>query len=396
MPTKLQELRDERKWTQERLLVAIENCAAQHGVQVAERRSLKVMISRWENGRGGAMEERYRALFREVYRTTDEGLGLAPAENVGLPVPSTPISTRSPSSGPEATRWLIGLFEQHIQAEPFMGPQLLLPSVQPQLEIINALAKRTTGQARDDAYSLGAQFAEFCGWLYQDAGDSESATYWTSQAHDFAQMRGDMWMISYTLMRKANIAVEDDSPGHGIGLAEAALRVNTPLPPRMRAAALRVKANGAAMLGDRSEFRRAIEEASELAWEGAQDAELDDPARYCTPSYVQMEEATSLVHLGEPEAALAIFEHGLEAWPMTQRRDRGLCLARMATAHAVNRDVDQALAVGSEASAIAWETGSVRITKELQRLRAEVAQHVGSGVISDLDRAISAPEHGAG
>lgn len=396
MPTKLQELRDERKWTQERLIVEIESLASRHGVQIAERRSLKVMISRWENGRGGAMDERYRALFREIYRTTDEGLGLPATEHDSPPMPAASMPTRSPRSGPEAIRWLTGLLGQHIQAEPFMGPQLLLPSVQPQLEIINALAKRSSGQARNDAYSVGAQFAEFCGWLYQDAGDSDSAAYWTSEAHDFAQMRGDQWMISYTLMRKANIAVEDHKPGHGIGLAEAALRVNTPMPPRMRAAALRVKASGAAILGDRSEFQRAIEEASELAWEGAQDDALDDPARYCTPSYVQMEEATSLVYLGEPETALTIFEHGLETWPMTQRRDRGLCLARMATAHAVNRNVEQALAVGSEASSIAWETGSVRITKELERLRAEVAQHAGSGVISDLDRAITVPKRGAG
>jgi transcriptional regulator with XRE-family HTH domain len=391
MPTKLKELRDERQWTQPRLIIELENCARRHGVNIAERSSLKVMVSRWENGRGGAMDERYRALFREVYRTTDEGLGLPPTDQSSPPIPSTLGFSRAPSSGPETITWLAGVFEQHVQAEPFIGPQLLLPSVQPQLEIINTLCKRSSGQIRNEAYAIGAQFAEFCGWLYQDAGDSKSAAYWTGEAQDFAQMRGDELMISYALMRKANIAVEDNNPGHSIGLADAALRVNTPLPPRMRAAALRVKANGAAILGDRTEFQRAIEEASELAELGARDADLDDPARYCTPSYVQMEEATCLVRLGEPEAALAIFEHGLKAWPMAQRRDRGLCLARMATAHAVNRDVDQALAVASEASAIAWETGSVRITRELERLRTQVAQQAGSGVISDLERAITRP-----
>lgn len=392
MPTKLRELRTERKWTQDRLIVELEAFARRREVKIAERTSLKVMISRWENGRGGAMEERYRALFREIFRTTDEGLGLASADTHGAPATSLTLASISTSaSSSQAVKWLMGMFLQHIQAEPSMGPQLLLPSVQPQLQIIDLLCKQSSGRTQQDAYAVGAQFAEFCGWLYQDAGDPTSAAYWTGQAQDFAAMRDDQQMISYALMRKANIAVEDDRAGHGMGLADAALQVRAQLPPRMRAAALRVKAHGAAMLGDRNEFRRAIDAASELAAEGARDDQSDDPARYCTPSYVQMEEATCLVRLGEPEAALSIFEHGLKTWPITQRRDRGLCLARMATAHAMSHNIDRALAVGTEASAIAWETGSVRITRELERLRTEVAQRVSSGVVSDLDRATTRP-----
>jgi xanthine/CO dehydrogenase XdhC/CoxF family maturation factor len=42
---------------------------------VASRASLKVQISRWENGRTRVSSEDYRALFRHIYRATDEELG---------------------------------------------------------------------------------------------------------------------------------------------------------------------------------------------------------------------------------------------------------------------------------------------------------------------------------
>lgn len=63
-----------RPWTQDRLIWEIECVARELGVDVASRASLKVQVSRWENGRVAVGPE-YRRLFRHIYRATDEGLG---------------------------------------------------------------------------------------------------------------------------------------------------------------------------------------------------------------------------------------------------------------------------------------------------------------------------------
>ncbi len=63
-----------RSWTQDRLVLELELAGRALGVPVASRASLKVQISRWENGHH-PVSESYRALFRRIYGATDEQLG---------------------------------------------------------------------------------------------------------------------------------------------------------------------------------------------------------------------------------------------------------------------------------------------------------------------------------
>ena len=101
----------------------------------------------------------------------------------------------------------------------------------------------TRGSDHEQALRLGSQFAEFCGWLYHDSGDYESAMYWTDRALEYAVELDDRRVISYVLMRKSNIATDAGQPGHGLGLANAALKQDQQLTPRLRAVALRQRAN---------------------------------------------------------------------------------------------------------------------------------------------------------
>ena len=57
-------------------------------------------------------------------------------------------------------------------------------------------------------------------------------------------------MVSYVLMRKSNIATDAGQPGHGLGLANAALKQHQQLTPRLRAVALRQRANAYAMFAE--------------------------------------------------------------------------------------------------------------------------------------------------
>jgi hypothetical protein len=114
--------------------------------------------------------------------------------------------------------------------------------------MIDQMCQATRGADREAMLAVAAQFAEFCGWLYQDSGRPDSAFFWNSHALDYAQELNDPQLIAYVMMRKSNVATESGKPGYGLGLANAALNAFDALTPRMRATALRAQANGYALL----------------------------------------------------------------------------------------------------------------------------------------------------
>src|SRR3954468_2744073 len=73
-PNNLRAVRQRLGWKQERTILELERQAAGAGVRTASRSSLKTELSRWANGHKRISAE-YRALFRLIYRASDEELG---------------------------------------------------------------------------------------------------------------------------------------------------------------------------------------------------------------------------------------------------------------------------------------------------------------------------------
>lgn len=392
MKTKLQAARKSREWTQVDLLDALEAAADRTGEELPDRASLKTQVSMFENGRRdpGA---KYRALFREVYHATDSDLGFSPAEitaplTATSSLPITALAAGLPRAvSPPMVGYLKSVFAQHAQAEPLVGPQFLVPAVSSQLPLIGQMCKEASGAMRDDVLHIGSRYAEFLGWLYQDLGDSNAAMQWTNLAMDYAQELDDPVLAAYTLQRRSNIAAEAGQAGHGIGLANAAARQLPQLPHRVQAVVLRAMANAQALLGEADGCARSLDRAREAAARGAHDD--DKFAMYCSPSYIEMEAATCSVRLNKPQDALPIFEESLRQWPAEQERDRGLCLARLATAHAISEDVEGAYEAAQRAVGIAEATGSARIRNELLRLQAHLAPWRKLVEISELNSVLN-------
>jgi hypothetical protein len=310
--------------------------------------------------------EQHRPIFRELYQATDVDLGFQLQATV-LPLPALPEvrTAYQERATPEILAYFANVRAEHAKADALVGPRYLMPPVQAELPLIDRLCQATRGSERAAILRIAARFAEFCGWLYQDLGHTDSAIYWTSYALDHAYELGDVQLIAYTLHRKSNIVTEAGAPGHGLGLANAALRVSSSLRPSVRAVALRQQARAYALLGEPSEFSRSIDMALDFASQDDGDA-FDNPARYCTPSYVAMEAGISWMHLGRPGLATRVFRDSLRAWPKdAQTRDRGLCLARLATASALEGDLDEASSICLEALDVAQITGSARIRSQL-------------------------------
>jgi len=88
------------------------------------------------------------------------------------------------------------------------GPVRALPVV---LGIVEAIAQQVPNAGSDERkrlLSLGADGAEFVGWLYRDLEDTTSATYWYDRAMEWAQAANDTAMQGYVLLKKSQITYD--------------------------------------------------------------------------------------------------------------------------------------------------------------------------------------------
>jgi hypothetical protein len=191
-------------------------------------------------------------------------------------------------------------------------------------------------------------------------------------------------------MRKSNIATDSGKPGHGLGLANAALKQHHRLTPRLCAVALRQRANAYAMLNESTNFLQDVEEAFSQAMSGVTQDQYD-LAPYCTPSYVEMEAGASWVKLNAAKSAIPVFEASRTRWTAAaQTRDRALCLARLATAYAATGEPQQACAIAEDLITVAGGLCSARVATQVADLRSSLSPWLKDPAVTDLIRRLEA------
>lgn len=269
---------------------------------------------------------------------------------------------------------LMATLDQYVATDNLAGPQSFTGIVPQQMRFVDELLTDARGKDRARLLYVAARYAEFAGWIYQDTGALPSAMQMSSVALDYAQEAGDESLSSYILMRRSNIAADATRPELALKLIDAAMNSQARLSPCQRAVALRQRAHSYALLGDDEACGHALEEAFKFAERGVDSAH--DLAFYCTPEYLEMEAAHCWVELGHPDRAISTLQHGLAEWQAEYHRDLGLCLARLAVAHASDGQIEHALAVAGRALEIARETKSHRTAAQLARIPAILA---GSG-----------------
>lgn len=257
------------------------------------------------------------------------------------------------------------------------------------LAFIEERLRDARGTSRIELLTIGARYAEFAGWLYQDSGDARAAMFWSDRAVEWAQQAGNRVLVAYVLMRKSNQASDQRDAGRIIGLAEAAQREPDPITGRVRALALRQEAHGYALDGDEVTCNRKLDEAMNMVALSERNGD-PGPGSYCTDVYVELYRATCWLELGKPKPAIDLFERELIRLPAIENRDHGVYLARLAVAYADDGKPEQAAARGREALSIFRATGSQRIGAELGRLRLRLERWddlpVASRLYRDLGR----------
>lgn len=282
---------------------------------------------------------------------------------------------------------LIDYFQQqlegHYRADMFLGPHDLIGTVSSQYQLIDKLVRSARGETRRGLLRAGAAYAALVGWLYQDAGDMDGAAFWRGVTQEIAMRSRDAHLIGYSLVNQAQVRTDLGDGPAVIDLCEAALEDSERLVPKVRIMAMQQQAHGASLTRDRGAVDRLLDDAGTLLGRVDDDLPWGNACRR-TPGYLEVQRATCYGRLGLGAEAVSLWSQVLDVVPETARRDRGVYLARHATAAAGAGEPEQAVEIARTVAEIAVETRSARMRRELATLQRAMAPWHDAPVGRDL------------
>jgi hypothetical protein len=396
----------------------VEQAAArlsEHGQRLLDERQFTVSARtwrRWEGDRPGWPPEETAIVIHDALGRWPEDLGFAippgwirPEHHEEADVKRrafVSVTAAALVPGPVAPQHvdpaLIDYFqtqlEGHYRADMFLGPHDLIGTVSAQYQLIDKLVRSARGETRRGLLRVGAAYAALVGWLYQDAGDMDGAHFWRGVTQEIAVRSRDPHLIGYSLVNQAQVRT-DLEDGHAvIDLCEAALDDAGRLVPKVRIMAMQQQAHGASLTGDRTAVDRLLDQADALLGRVDDDLPWGNACRR-TPGYLEVQRATCYGRLGLGAEAVSLWEQVLGIVPETARRDRGVYLARYATAAAGAGEPDQALEIARTVVGIAVETRSERMRRELATLQRAMRPWQDAPVGQDLAEVLAPVTEGS-
>ncbi|MBQ0864604.1 Twin-arginine translocation pathway signal [Streptomyces sp. RK75] len=369
--------------------------AAAKGVSAAGREALDDMHfevaprtwRRWESAKPGWPRDDYAFALHAAFDRWPEDLGFEVPEGWQREEPPpdeddvrrrtfVSVTAAALTVGPTPPRHvdpaLITYFQEqlegHYRVDMLLGPHDLIGTVSAQYELIDRLIRVAKGETRRGLLRVGAAYTALVGWLYQDAGDMGAAAFWRGLTQEIALRSRNPHLVAYSLVNQAQVRT-DLRDGNGVvDLCEAALEKQRVLAPKVRVMVLQQQAHGASLTRDRGSVDTLIDQATGLLRHVEDDLPWGNACRR-TPNYLEVQRATCYGRLGLGREANSLWEQLLSEVPGTVRRDRGVYLARQATAAATAQEPDQAVEIAREAAQIAVDTGSVRMRRELDTLQ---------------------------
>jgi hypothetical protein len=231
---------------------------------------------------------------------------------------------------PEILDYFRTLLAEHFTADKMLGPRQMLGPVLGQINILDELRRHARPGTTEPTLRLLAQYAEFAGWLHQDAGNTSAAMRWSDQASQWAQAAGDYQLVAYMLVRKSNIALLDADAIDVIDLATAARKVPGAVSPKLHALAAQQEARGWALHGDAYQFRHQLDIAANLLRDQSGDVDATAPVylRHYDLNTLQEQSASGYRACGHAVTAVTILEQQIATTPEHLHRDRGHQLAK--------------------------------------------------------------------
>jgi transcriptional regulator with XRE-family HTH domain len=249
-----------------------------------------------------------------------------------------------------------------------ISPAVLLSMLIPQTQALRALAQATPDPAQaHEFWRLAARFAEYTGWMQQEAGEDAAAISWTDIAVACARSGHDDDLVAFAHVRHADLALYRGDAELIIDLTQRTQR-DPGASLRTRSLAAQREAQGHALAGSYNACMRALDHAREL---GAANGEAHDGRALGTtslPDPVEMTTAWALYDLGRLAEAARIMDSEVPRIPQHSTRSRVRFGIRHALAHSSAGNIEHACELAAELLADTRLVDSATIRIDLRRL----------------------------
>ncbi|OKJ46173.1 hypothetical protein AMK25_06555 [Micromonospora sp. TSRI0369] len=300
-----------------------------------------------------------------------------------------------PTSGPRHTEGetlpaFLTIFQESRRLGQTIAPAALIPMLIAQTNALRIMAPQAKSDDRARILTLAARFAEYTGWMAQEAGDDGAAMWWTDHACDLAEAAGYHDLAAYALVRQALITMYRHNAPDTVELSKLAQEQTQN--PRICGLAAQREAQGHAIAGDYDACLRALDRARNLLNVPGEDDEpiigtstIEDPVTLAT--------AWCLHDLGRPEAAVEIFDAAIRRIPAHAHRAKARYTARWALALAATGEAERAcLEVEPVLEALA-RADSATIRVDLRRLAQELARAHHKAAVRELAPRLASALH---
>jgi hypothetical protein len=370
----------------------------------------KGYLSKVENG----LKEPSRALAGRCDAVLDAGGRLAelvPLERLpdarADPLPGgDPFALAAPGADPNPSAaaaaaadehslpTLIDALEQCRRLGHQFSPRPVLESVRGLTGWVRILADHAEDPVAAVRFGLlAARYAEYAGWMAQEAGDDQLAANWTRLAVTWARAAGDDELPWLALIRDADIALYRYDPARMIEVSRLAQEA---APVRVRSLAAQREAQGFALLGDYDSCLRALDRSAEL---GAQADRADRADRNDWPAVAQgtsvadrlaITRGWALVDLGRPAEAASVLDDEVPRISPIAVRSRARYGLRQALAHLGAGHLDRACELLNSLITDVVRADSATIRLDLRRVVQELSRWRTHPLAADLVVRLSA------
>ncbi|MFC3995215.1 helix-turn-helix domain-containing protein [Nocardiopsis sediminis] len=266
------------------------------------------------------------------------------------------------------------LFDQLRVLGQQTSPAVVLPTVLAQTQALQQLAKGAGPELGPPALMLASRYAEYGGWMAQEAGEDRTALWWTDRALEMATAAGDGQLHAHALVRRACIAMYAHDGLQTIELAQRAQATAT-ASPRIRAMAAEREAQGHALVGDYDTCRRALDKAAALA--AADTGDSPDTPVLGSSTVIDRHSVVTgwcLYDVGRPAEAAAVLTPAVHKIPRNAVRARTRFGMRLALAHAGSNNIDRACDLAHDLLDGAEAIDSATVAHDVRQLSRTLAR----------------------
>ncbi|MFC9329007.1 helix-turn-helix domain-containing protein [Kitasatospora sp. NPDC057015] len=323
------------------------------------------------------------------------GAGLAaaaPPAALGAPAPA-PAAGGEPATESAPVEIFRTQFDQMRRLGQISAPGTLLPLLTAQTRTLGELAGQADTVNRGRLLVLAARYAEYAGWMAQEAGDTSLALRWTAHAVELAEAGGDRHLASYALVRRALVTFYAGDAARTVQIVEPAQAGG--LPPRIRGLAAQREAQGHALAGDSYACLRSLDRARELlARADTEDGagapvlgttHLADPAAMVT--------GWCLYDLGRADRAAEVLDRECRRIPAHAVRSRARYGIRRALAYAADGEPDRACELASDLLPLVPALRSATIQADVRRLARELHRFRSGRSVQNLQPLLAGALH---